>query len=383
MESPLRLAPGGAAPPSSSEDAPMASPSPASVPALALLALPSDVTLCIFRFLNAYDIVSACEASLQWCQLVHSEALWKKACAARWPASFGRPLTPPGRKASAVTSLATPLALPPWSRASSGRSARMYTKPRKHITLLPPPPANARSAVWRAFYLEHDLYEAANLAPAFLSPAAVNQFFGELGDALERVSPLVAAAAVESHTSFTLVRGLGHLRHLTLSHFKRQPEDNAARAVPVTSAEEVLGALKERRALDALSSLWLVDAQLAAAEVAKVIGLVGSSRLQVAAARPPPPRAARRLARPARPARPPPPPASGPSRPPHPHPPSRARRSSTSPRTRCSPRARRCSPARWRPTARCRSSSGCASRRRRWAPTARRRSAPRCATTRR
>ena len=208
----------------------MASPSPASVPALALLALPSDVTLCIFRFLNAYDIVSACEASLQWCQLVHSEALWKKACAARWPASFGRPLTPPGRKASAVTSLATPLALPPWSRASSGRSARMYTKPRKHITLLPPPPANARSAVWRAFYLEHDLYEAANLAPAFLSPAAVNQFFGELGDALERVSPLVAAAAVESHTSFTLVRGLSHLRHLTLSHFKRQPEDNAARA---------------------------------------------------------------------------------------------------------------------------------------------------------
>ena len=336
----------------------MASPSPASVPALALLALPSDVTLCIFRFLNAYDIVSACEASLQWCQLVHSEALWKKACAARWPASFGRPLTPPGRKASAVTSLATPLALPPWSRASSGRSARMYTKPRKHITLLPPPPANARSAVWRAFYLEHDLYEAANLAPAFLSPAAVNQFFGELGEALERVSPLVAAAAVESHTSFTLVRGLGHLRHLTLSHFKRQPEDNAARAVPVTSAEEVLGALKERRALDALSSLWLVDAQLAAAEVAKVIGLVGSSRLQVAAARPPAaPRAARRLARPA--ARPP---AAAsrfrPVAPPSPAPPP-ARRSSTSPRT-AAPRARRCSPARWRPTARCRSSSGCA-----------------------
>ena len=51
MESPLRLAPGGAAPPSSSEDAPMASPSPASVPALALLALPSDVTLwlCIYH----------------------------------------------------------------------------------------------------------------------------------------------------------------------------------------------------------------------------------------------------------------------------------------------------------------------------------------------
>ena len=72
---PLRLAPGGATPPSSSELAPMASPSPASVPALALLALPSDVTLCIFRFLNAYDIVSACEASLQWCQLVHSAAL--------------------------------------------------------------------------------------------------------------------------------------------------------------------------------------------------------------------------------------------------------------------------------------------------------------------
>ena len=175
----------------------MASPSPASVPALALLALPSDVTLCIFRFLNAYDIVSACEASLQWCQLVHSEALWKKACAARWPASFGRPLTPPGRKASAVTSLATPLALPPWSRASSGRSARMYTKPRKHITLLPPPPANARSAVWRAFYLEHDLYEAANLAPAFLSDNYVTLFPEEALDImidLSEAAPELGAA---------------------------------------------------------------------------------------------------------------------------------------------------------------------------------------------
>ena len=302
----------------------MASPSPASVPALALLALPSDVTLCIFRFLNAYDIVSACEASLQWCQLVHSEALWKKACAARWPASFGRPLTPPGRKASAVTSLATrgARAAAVVARELGPLGADVHQAAQAHHAAAAAP-ANARSAVWRAFYLEHDLYEAANLAPAFLSPAAVNQFFGELGDALERVSPLVAAAAVESHTSFTLVRGLGHLRHLTLSHFKRLPEDNAARAVPVTSAEEVLGALKERRALDALSSLWLVDAQLAAAEVAKVIGLVGSSRLQVAAARPPPPpRAARRLARPA-----PPRPSAAASRfrpvasPSHPHPP--------------------------------------------------------------
>ena len=216
----------------------------------------------------------------------------------------------------------------------------MYTKPRKHITLLPPPPANARSAVWRAFYLEHDLYEAANLAPAFPVAGRGEPILRRVGEALERVSPLVAAAAVESHTSFTLVRGLSHLRHLTLSHFKRQPEDNAARAVPVTSAEEVLGALKERRALDALSSLWLVDAQLAAAEVAKVIGLVGSSRLQVAAAlrrrrrrraaaaspAPPAPPVRRRLPLPAR-------------RVPLTRTPSRARRSSTSPRTRCSPRA--------------------------------------------
>ena len=69
----------------------------------------------------------------------------KKACAARWPASFGRPLTPPGRKAPAVTSLATPLALPP-GRARA-RAARRGCTPSRASTsrcCRRPPPTRAR-----------------------------------------------------------------------------------------------------------------------------------------------------------------------------------------------------------------------------------------------
>ena len=170
-----------------------------------ILDLPADLGLAVLNRLEGWDLVAACAASALWSTLVATEELWRKACEARWPLTFGR----------RVDSEAYPLAMPVWLEKVSH-----FRAPRQIGSMAPPAPG-APLVEWRAYYLEYDLYEALNVAPAFLQADEYQQLHVGLARSLRHFSHLVSAVAVEGPQPTGHLRHLRHLRHLSMARLPR------------------------------------------------------------------------------------------------------------------------------------------------------------------
>ena len=170
-----------------------------------ILDLPADLSLAVLSRLEGWDLVAACAASVVWSSQVANEELWRKACEARWPLTFGR----------CREGEASPLAMPVWL----GKVAH-FRAPR-HVGSMVPPAPGAPLVEWRAYYLEQDLHEALQVGPAFLKPEDFHRLHGNLRVILYRFSHLVSAVAIEGNQPTEHVGSLRHLRHLSIAHTPR------------------------------------------------------------------------------------------------------------------------------------------------------------------
>ena len=214
-----------------------------------ILDLPADLSLAVLSRLEGWDLVAACAASAVWSTQVATEELWRKACEVRWPLTFGR-------RAEAEVK---PLAMPVWLEQVSH-----YRAPR-HVGSMAPPAPSAPAVEWRTYYLEHDLYEALNVAPAFLKPEELHQLHTGLARSLRYFSQLVNAVAIERPQPTEHLGHLRHLRHLSMAHTPRVADAMMLRngdcAEPTGVLLQVLGRLNQS-ALKRLRLLRAVDALL-------------------------------------------------------------------------------------------------------------------------
>ena len=199
-----------------------------------ILDLPADLSLAVLSRLEGWDLVAACAASVVWSSQVASEELWRKACEARWPLTFGR----------CREGEASPLAMPVWL----GKVAH-FRAPR-HVGSMVPPGRGAPLVEWRANYLEQDLHEALQVAPAFLKPEDFHQLHTGLAGSLRRFSHLVNAVAIEGNQPTEHLGHLRHLRHLSMAHTPRGAAEAAMirdgdRVEPSTALLRDLGRLSQ------------------------------------------------------------------------------------------------------------------------------------------
>ena len=206
-----------------------------------ILDLPADLSLAVLSRLEGWDLVAACAASIVWSSQVATEELWRKACEARWPLTFGRR---PEAEAS-------PLAMPVWL----GRVSH-FRAPRRVGSMVPPAPG-APLVEWRAYYLEHDLHEALNVGPAFLKPEEFHQLHTGLARRLRRFSHLVNAVAIEGPQRTEHLGLLCHLRHLSVAHTPRGGADDGVEPTGLLQALRRLNqsAIKRLRLLRAVDTL--------------------------------------------------------------------------------------------------------------------------------
>ena len=142
-----------------------------------VLDLPADLSICVLRRLEGWDLVAACTASAVWATQVAAEELWRNACEIRWPHTFG-----PHTEAAV-----RPLAMPAWLEKVS------HFRAQRRTGIMAPPGPHARLVEWRAYYLEHDLFEALNVAPAFLAADELHQLHAVLERNLQLFSPRVCS----------------------------------------------------------------------------------------------------------------------------------------------------------------------------------------------
>ena len=223
-----------------------------------VLDLPADLSICVLRRLEGWDLVAACTASAVWATQVAAEELWRKACEIRWPHTFG-----PHTEAAV-----RPLAMPAWLEKVS------HFRAQRRTGIMAPPGPHARLVEWRAYYLEHDLFEALNVAPAFLAADELHQLHAVLERNLQLFSPLISAVATEWPHASELLGPLRHLRHLSMAHTPRPSGTTTAGSGPDMPPPpgvllSALGALNQSAAKK-LRSLRAFDASLSAASALSV-----------------------------------------------------------------------------------------------------------------
>lgn len=203
--------------------------------------LPADLSLCILRHLEAWELVAACLASPAWAALAQSVELWRHACEYRWPHIFGFRQCPGPHDGSLDHGGTPPLAMPSWIRKDLPASVFHFDLP--HPQLMWPPAQGDLLWRWRAYYLEHDVYEAMNEAPHWLRPAELEELYDHLRSALRWCSPLLHSAATELAEPVMLLGACRHLKHLSMAHASRvrltpiQPDYSAPETLSALAAE--------------------------------------------------------------------------------------------------------------------------------------------------
>lgn len=234
-----------------------------------ILDLPADLSLAVLSRLEGWDLVAACAASVVWSSQVANEELWRKACEARWPLTFGR----------CREGEAGPLAMPVWL----GKVAH-FRAPR-HVGSMVPPAPGAPLVVWRAYYLEQDLHEALQVGPAFLKPEDFHQLHTGLAGTLRRFSHLVNAVAIEGNQPSEHLGHLRHLRHLSMAHTPRGAAEAAMiqdgdRVEPSTALLRALGRLSQT-ALKRLRLLRAIETLLEPSELEVLLQLLRSRAFEL------------------------------------------------------------------------------------------------------
>ena len=219
--------------------------------------LPNELSICVLRRLRGVDLVAACQASATWAALIHAESVWRQACVFRWPHAFSADYPSPDSNADH----APPLATPQWVHSPPAHTQQLTThKPlRQHPHLSVPPARDADEDAWRRYYLENDLYEALNLAPAFAQEGA------ELQHKLRAATwcwPFISSVAVEFRAAAHELRVaceqndecFSNLRHLTIA-LPPAPSP-PSHALTVQCLEQVGGRMSR------LCSLWVTEPAL-------------------------------------------------------------------------------------------------------------------------
>ncbi|KAL1527428.1 hypothetical protein AB1Y20_016094 [Prymnesium parvum] len=240
--------------------------------------LPSDLSLCVLRRLDAISLVAASLASPIWAAVIQAEGLWRKGCLWRWPLLFAQQ----NADASGVSTehADPPFDVPDWAWPSVLPHSLLSSSLLRQSWLLCvlPLPKDCEAA-WRRFYVENDLFERLNFVPQHytvpaLPPAEGPEISAPLARGIEWCSPLLHTAALEQWSAWKAASLLHHLRHLTLVF---APGRRVAGIAPSHSSL-VLACLHLLPSLGALRSLWLSEMELADPEpLAQLLGLLRSS----------------------------------------------------------------------------------------------------------
>lgn len=204
--------------------------------------LPPEISLYVLRHLGCLDLLTACAASATWWRLASAERLWQRACEHRWPDAFADRVS--GQLPEAAIHSA-PFAMPPWVERTPSRAHHIHVPARRDPRLASTPSAHSPAIAWRAYYIEHDIYEALNVAPAFLDQPQMDALCEELQSALQKVRTFACvpmAAAAECPEAVSVLASTRGLHHLTVA-LPPPARDEEERSAQTASALALLQAV--------------------------------------------------------------------------------------------------------------------------------------------